>query len=95
MRGVNGAVGVNEVETIKRDVINAITTNETFFFRELAQYDALRHTVLPALMPKRKDTRKLRFWSASPAPVRKPTAWPWSCWTSESMAGTFKLPVQT
>ncbi len=65
LRGVNGSVGVNEAETIKRDVINAITTNETFFFRELAQYEALRQTVLPALMRKRKDTRKLRFWSAA------------------------------
>lgn len=50
---------------IQRGIVNAITTNETFFFREPAQYEALRRTVIPALMSQRRDTRRLRFWSAA------------------------------
>jgi len=50
---------------LKRQVVDAMTTNETFFFRDPAQYDALRSVVLPGLIAQRQDTRKLSFWSAA------------------------------
>ena len=65
LRGVSGSAGAGQAEAIKRDVINAMTTNETFFFRESAQYDALRQQVIPTLMTLRKEFRRLRFWSAA------------------------------
>ena len=40
-------------------VVEAMTTNETYFFREPAHYDCLRQTVLPELMDLRSGTRKL------------------------------------
>ena len=48
-----------------RKVVEAMTTNETYFFREPAHYDAIRTTLLPRLKLERCDTRKLRFWSAA------------------------------
>jgi chemotaxis protein methyltransferase CheR len=42
-----------------------MTTNETYFFREPAQYQALRQTILPELTEMRRLTRKLSFWSAA------------------------------
>ncbi len=50
---------------LKRRVVEAMTTNETFFFRDPAQYDALRSVVIPALVALRQDTRKMSFWSAA------------------------------
>jgi chemotaxis protein methyltransferase CheR len=50
---------------LKRQVVEAMTTNETFFFRDPAQYDALRSVVLPNLIEQRRDTRKMSFWSAA------------------------------
>ncbi len=50
---------------VRRQVIEAMTTNETFFFRDPAQYDALRNCVIPALVAQRGDTRKMSFWSAA------------------------------
>ncbi|MGA3040122.1 MAG: CheR family methyltransferase [Bryobacteraceae bacterium] len=50
---------------LKRQVVEAMTTNETFFFRDPAQYDALRTVVIPALIAQRQDTRKMSFWSAA------------------------------
>jgi chemotaxis protein methyltransferase CheR len=50
---------------LKRQVVEAMTTNETFFFRDPAQYDALRSVVIPALIAQRQDTRKMGFWSAA------------------------------
>jgi|HubBroStandDraft_1064217.scaffolds.fasta_scaffold00479_16 chemotaxis protein methyltransferase CheR len=48
-----------------RQVVEAMTTNETFFFRDPAQYDALRSIVIPGLIAQRQDTRKMSFWSAA------------------------------
>jgi chemotaxis protein methyltransferase CheR len=50
---------------LKRQVVEAMTTNETFFFRDSAQYDALRSVVIPSLIAQRQDTRKMSFWSAA------------------------------
>jgi len=46
-------------------VVEAMTTNETLFFRDPAQYDALKTTILPALMKRREFSRRLTFWSAA------------------------------
>ncbi len=50
---------------LKRQVVEAMTTHETSFFRDAAHHDALRTIVLPALVAERRDVRKLRFWSAA------------------------------
>ncbi len=50
---------------LRRAVVEAMTTHETLFFRDLAQYEALQKTVIPRLAEERKDLRKLSFWSAA------------------------------
>lgn len=50
---------------VGRQVVEAMTTNETYFFRDPAQYDAIRSVLLPRLKEERRDTRRLRFWSAA------------------------------
>jgi chemotaxis protein methyltransferase CheR len=44
-----------------RQLINLLTTNETFFFREQQHFDFLRDTVVPA----RDRARPFRLWSAA------------------------------
>lgn len=50
---------------LQRQVVEAMTTNETFFFRDLAQYDVLRSVILPELIEQHRDTKRLSFWSAA------------------------------
>jgi chemotaxis protein methyltransferase CheR len=50
---------------LHKKVVEAMTTHETLFFRDVAPFDALRSEVLPALIEQRKKTRKLTFWSAA------------------------------
>lgn len=50
---------------VGRQVVEAMTTNETYFFRDPAQYDAIRNVLLPRLIEERRQTRKMRFWSAA------------------------------
>ncbi len=46
-------------------VVEAMTTNETYFFREPAQFQTLKDEILPELIASRKSTHKLSFWSAA------------------------------
>jgi chemotaxis protein methyltransferase CheR len=50
---------------IGRMVAEAMTTNETYFFREPAHYDLIRAEFLPRMRQERAGFRKLRFWSAA------------------------------
>ena len=50
---------------IKREVIEAMTTNETLFFRDLAPFDALRKNLLPPLIQERAASRRISIWSAA------------------------------
>jgi chemotaxis protein methyltransferase CheR len=56
------ATGETEVG---RQVVEAMTTNETYFFRDPSHYEAIRTVLLPQLKEDRRDTKKLRFWSAA------------------------------
>ena len=50
---------------VGRQVVEAMTTNETYFFRDPAHYDAIKTVLLPRLKQDRQNTKKLRFWSAA------------------------------
>jgi chemotaxis protein methyltransferase CheR len=52
-------------QSLKREVVEAMTTNETHFFRDLAQYEALKTTLFPQLLEQRRLARRLSFWSAA------------------------------
>lgn len=51
--------------SIARQVIEAMTTHETFFFRDKAPFDALRNHIVPTLINGPKNGRRLTLWSAA------------------------------
>ncbi|MFN8610746.1 MAG: protein-glutamate O-methyltransferase CheR [Vulcanimicrobiota bacterium] len=50
---------------VKQQMVEAMTTNETSFFRDVTPFEALRMAILPELLELRKNTRSLRIWSAA------------------------------
>lgn len=46
------------------EMVSALTTNVTSFFRERHHFDALRDTVLPPLLARAREGGRLRLWSA-------------------------------
>jgi chemotaxis protein methyltransferase CheR len=50
---------------VGRQVVEAMTTNETYFFRDPGHYDAIRSVLVPRLKEERRDSKRLRFWSAA------------------------------
>lgn len=49
----------------RRKVIDALTINETSWFRDQAPYQAFTETMLPALMQAKAITRSIKIWSAA------------------------------
>ncbi len=47
------------------DVVDAITTRETFFFRDESPFNALADRVFPVFSETREKTRPLRVWSCA------------------------------
>jgi chemotaxis protein methyltransferase CheR len=54
-------------EALAEAVTEAMTVNESSFFRDPALFDALRQTVLPRLLAARGREKRLRIWSAAVA----------------------------
>lgn len=46
-------------------VLDALTTHETYFFRDIKPFEVLENQILPTLIEKRKNLKKLRIWSAA------------------------------
>jgi chemotaxis protein methyltransferase CheR len=49
------------------EVVDAMTTNETSFFRDITPFDVLREKVFPALADQSHNARQLHVWSAAAA----------------------------
>ncbi|MGN1289284.1 MAG: CheR family methyltransferase, partial [Bradyrhizobium sp.] len=59
-------------EMLTSEVVEAMTTNETFFFRDKIPFDHLKDAVLPALAQARAARRSLRIWCAASSTGQEP-----------------------
>jgi len=52
-------------EKVLKDITEAMTTNESSFFRDQRPFDQFRDVILPQFLTSRASTKKLRIWSAA------------------------------
>lgn len=57
---------------LKNAVVEAMTTNETLFFRDKKPFDDLTELMLPAILEARPHARKLRIWCAACSSGQEP-----------------------
>ncbi len=50
---------------LHRKVLDAMTNNETWFFRDLDPFEALRTTIISDILQRRQTQRRLTIWSAA------------------------------
>jgi chemotaxis protein methyltransferase CheR len=61
-----------DAEPLIVDVVEAMMTNETFFFRDRIPFDHLRDTIVPALMQARAVRKRMRIWCAAASSGQEP-----------------------
>jgi chemotaxis protein methyltransferase CheR len=57
---------------VHRKIVDALTTNETSFFRDGEPFKQLVDTVLPDLLVRRATTRSIKVWSAASSSGQEP-----------------------
>jgi chemotaxis protein methyltransferase CheR len=58
--------------TLERDVLSAMMTHETSFFRDKSPFETLRQKLLPELIERRAVQRQLTIWSAACSTGQEP-----------------------
>lgn len=78
---VHGYSGISELilelkkpssKVLKDEVIDAMTTNETSFFRDFHPFQTLKKDLLPELVEKRSRRKALRIWCAACSSGQEP-----------------------
>ena len=57
---------------LHRKVVEAMTTNETSFYRDVHPFEALRTVVLPEVLERRRAARTLNIWCAASSSGQEP-----------------------
>lgn len=57
---------------LERKVVEAMTTNETMWFRDTHPFEALRRAILPDLIERRKGQQRLNLWCAASSTGQEP-----------------------
>ena len=65
-------LGRSPFDSLHSQVVEAMTTNETTFYRDMHPFEALRRVVLPELIEARAGERCLTIWSAACSSGQEP-----------------------
>lgn len=57
---------------LETDVVEAMTTNESFFFRDKTPFDHFNDTMLPSLLESRATRKQLKIWCAAASTGQEP-----------------------
>ena len=77
-RGMKGlddmvsALRMRREEPLIREVTEAMTTNESFFFRDIKPFDLFRDNILPQLIESRAGKKSFRIWCAAASSGQEP-----------------------
>jgi len=77
-------------ECLMTMVVEAMTTNETFFFRDKVPF---RAAILPALLAARRPTRCIRIWSAASSSGQEPYSLAMTLKELEDMLAGWRIEI--
>lgn len=89
VEAMGAALELSSNPAIVNEIIEAMTTNETFFFRDTKPFDLFKNVIMPHMAEARTSQRKFRVWSAASSSGQEPysiamllkeAGMPWSGW---------------
>ena len=72
LTGLVAQLKAPNAEPLTVEVVEAMTTNESYFFRDKTPFDHFRETIMPALIAARAATRRIRIWCAAASTGQEP-----------------------
>ncbi len=61
-----------KAEALAVEVVESMTTNESFFFRDKIPFEHFRETIIPTLLAARSESRRIRIWCAAASTGQEP-----------------------
>ena len=61
-----------DAEKLISDVVEAMTTNESFFFRDKLPFEHFQNFIMPALLATRASQKRIRIWCAAASTGQEP-----------------------
>ncbi len=58
--------------TMHRQTVEAMTTNETSFFRDIHPFEALKKAIIPEILARKSATKQLNIWCAAASSGQEP-----------------------
>ena len=98
----NGAKGLDELvgmlrkksdPGLVRTITEAMTTNETLFFRDVKPFEQFRRAVLPGLLKQRGDTKTIRIWCAACSSGQEPYSLAMVCREEQAQLAGWKVHI--
>ncbi len=93
---------ISPINGMHRKIVDAMTTNETSFFRDFHPFETLRTNIFPALIARRASRRTLNIWCGAASTGQEPYSiamvmhehFPWlSNWTVRMLATDLNTEV--
>ena len=72
LTGLVARLKAPDAEPLIVEVVEAMTTNESLFFRDKVPFDHFRDTIMPELLEARAARRRIRIWCAAAATGQEP-----------------------
>jgi len=106
--GVSGLAGLIQKmkaansESLTVEVVEAMATNESLFFRDKVPFDHFRDTIMPNLLAARSGQKRIRIWCAAASTGQEPYSLAMALkemgsklagWRTEILATDFSLEV--
>ena len=75
------------------DVVEAMTTNESFFFRDKIPFDHFRDAIVPGLFAARARERRIRIWCAAASTGQEPYSLAMSVKEMKGKLGGWRIDI--
>jgi chemotaxis protein methyltransferase CheR len=83
----------DDADVLMTTVVEAMTTNETFFFRDKTPFENFRAAVLPALLAARQGSRTIRIWCAAASTGQEPYSLAMALKEAESEVAGWRIEI--